>query len=549
MILRLSSVAIVFSLWAGTVAGQAAAATTQMSGGERRAEQFRIAGVAVNAASGEVLAQARVTIRDTKNPKDVQWVITGEDGRFEFRAARRKYALQGAKRGFIATNYEQHEQFSTAIVTGAGVDTEDLVLKLSPLAGLSGRVLDESGEPVRQARVVLWRENHSSGVSRVTRFRIGMTDDLGGYEFAPLEAGVYYLSVTTTPWYAVHPPTPRPGETPPEVDRTLDVVYPTAYYSGATESDDATLIPLRGGERLELDFQLAPVPALHVVYRGEQGEKGQGGVPFLRKRAFDGWDFQRTEEVGMTSPGVFEIVAAPGKYTMISSGVQGRSGEIEVSQDHQVLDTSGVETLSAIDVKVEMVDQSQPPGGLYLALRGEKRRTAGIEQPDAKGGLKFGGVASGDYEVAAGTEDSRYVVVRITSEGQSKSSASHMLKVPAGASMSVAVMLEKASESVEGAVRGAGKPAAGAMVVLIPKHPEMNSDRFRRDQSDLDGSFTLKDVAPGTYTVVAITDGWDLDWSRASVISRYLRNGRAVEVPEHSEHPVRLSEAIEVQQK
>ena len=31
---------------------------------------------------------------------------------------------------------------------------------------------------------------------------------------------------------------------------------------------------------------------------------------------------------------------------------------------------------------------------------------------------------------------------------------------------------------------------------------------IRRDQSDSDGSFALRDVVPGQYTVVAIQDGW-----------------------------------------
>jgi Carboxypeptidase regulatory-like domain len=121
---------------------------------------FRIAGTVVNAVGGNSLARARVTIFDTRNPQNTQWEITSEDGRFEFKQlGPGKYALRGAKRGFIAADYEQHEQFSTAIVTGAGLDTENLVLRLAPFAVLSGKVLDESGEPVRQATVSLYVED------------------------------------------------------------------------------------------------------------------------------------------------------------------------------------------------------------------------------------------------------------------------------------------------------------------------------------------------------------------------------------------------------
>jgi hypothetical protein len=69
----------------------------------------------------------------------------------------------------------------------------------------------------------------------------------------------------------------------------------------------------------------------------------------------------------------------------------------------------------------------------------------------------------------------------------------------------------------------------------------------RRDQSDSDGSFALRDVAPGRYTVVAIEDGWDLDWARPEVIGRYLSGGIPVTVTESSGKLLRLSQAVPVQ--
>ena len=50
-------------------------------------------------------------------------------GKFEFNGlAAGKYSLVGAKRGFVTSAYDQHDQFSTAIVTGAGLETEALIL-------------------------------------------------------------------------------------------------------------------------------------------------------------------------------------------------------------------------------------------------------------------------------------------------------------------------------------------------------------------------------------------------------------------------------------
>ena len=86
-------------------------------------------------------------------------------------------------------------------------------------------------------------------------------------------------------------------------------------------------------------------------------------------------------------------------------------------------------------------------------------------------------------------------------------------------------------------------------MVLVPKYPEANRDLFRRDQSDMDGTFSLRGVIPGSYTVLAIENGWDLDWSQPGVIAAYLKRGRKIEVANQGGRPVTLAEPIEVQSK
>src|ERR1700676_3616517 len=83
---------------------------------------FRVAGTIVSAIDGHPLARAHIFLTDTKNSKNSPWVVSSEEGHFEFnQVAKGKYSLAGAKRGFISQGYNQHEQFSTAIVTGADV--------------------------------------------------------------------------------------------------------------------------------------------------------------------------------------------------------------------------------------------------------------------------------------------------------------------------------------------------------------------------------------------------------------------------------------------
>jgi hypothetical protein len=117
------------------------------------------------------------------------------------------------------------------------------------------------------------------------------------------------------------------------------------------------------------------------------------------------------------------------------------------------------------------------------------------------------------------------------------------------APLSLSVMLAKGDTRVEGFARKNEKGIPGVMIVLVPHNPAANWALFRRDQSDSDGSFGLRDVVPGQYTVVAIEDGWELDWARPEVIGRYLSQGIAVTVTETSGKLVRLSQGVPVQSR
>src|SRR5260370_34079564 len=166
---------------------------------------YRIAGTGVSKVDGHPLARARIFIRQARDQQKFQSMVTSDDGKFEFSGLPAgKYSLEGTKRGYISAGYDQHDQFSTAIVTGPGIDTEVLLLRLAHAAVITGKVLDEAGDPVRRAMVIVYYDDHSAGVDKIYQFHKAQTDDQGVYEITPLMTGTYFLSATATPWYAVH---------------------------------------------------------------------------------------------------------------------------------------------------------------------------------------------------------------------------------------------------------------------------------------------------------------------------------------------------------
>jgi hypothetical protein len=68
------------------------------------------------------------------------------------------------------------------------------------------------------------------------------------------------------------------------------------------------------------------------------------------------------------------------------------------------------------------------------------------------------------------------------------------------------------------------------MVVAIPQD-STRAKYIPRDQSDSDGTFTLNQVPPGRYTLVAIQNGRNLAYAEPGAIAPYLAQGQVLDVP------------------
>ena len=479
-------------------------------------------------------------------------MITSADGKFLFQGLPAgKYSLEGRRQGYIDAAYDSHEQYSTAIVTGADLDTEHLVLRLAPIGLISGRILDESGDPVRHAAVAVYYEDHGSGIGQVRQIRSAQTDDQGEYEVTPLVPGTYFVSASATPWYAIHPDSQReqPGTPPVSVDRSLDVTYPLTYYGDETEAENASPIPLRGGDRVTADIHLSPAPALTLRFRVPENSQNGFQMPQLQQTGFDGrTTYVQTTEFRMVSPGVIEITGIPaGKYNVRvnEEGSGAQISNLDLNKEGQELDLSSAETLSNVKISVN-ISGDMPHRGV-VALRSGRRVVVAWQQVDAKGEAELKQVPAGVYEVLAWNFGKPYSIDRMAVEGAQ--AQGHKVKIAGGSSPSISLTLIEGSVQVHGVVKRAGQGVAGAMVVLVPKDPDSHRDRFRRDQSDLDGTFTLQGVVPGLYTVLAIDNGWELDWSQPAVIAAYLKRGHSLEIANESGRTAVIGEPIEVQAK
>ena len=80
----------------------------------------------------------------------------------------------------------------------------------------------------------------------------------------------------------------------------------------------------------------------------------------------------------------------------------------------------------------------------------------------------------------------------------------------------------------------------GAMILLVPNDSQSDPWLYQRDQSDSDGSFTMSQVPPGRYTVMAIENGWTQEGANPSVLKRWLRGGETLQVAPNGKYTIKV---------
>lgn len=520
---------LVLAIWCAYAGGAQRASTAQGMAQQDSVQPgvgaYRISGRVIDAHGGSSIPRCVVEIVDVKHGFGVRTVLTGEDGRFIFEGVSpSKYRLSASKHGFVTQAYEQHDIFSTAIAVGPGLISQDLVFRMTPGAILSGMVTDESGEAVRQAQIKLFRDQDADGIRSTRQQAIANTDDRGVFEIANIGPGTYFLSATAQPWYARQQR--MAGSTPD--DAALDVAYPTLFYPDVTDADEATPIPIKGGERLQTDFILRAEHAMHLHLPITQEEMRRGWGVTVSHSVFG-----EPEQlpVAMSSDGSGAVIDGllPGHYDVrVSNG-----SDIQPTGTHFSADVTGdsaqvsdAENQGDVVITGRVISsEGKLPSSSGMALVVTHSRQAYFASVNAAGEFTFS-VPPGRYEVLGQID--RHYLATISATGALL--VGRVLTVKTGATPRLQISIGNSYGQIDGTVMHDGHPASAAMVFLVPDHPSENTILFRRDQSDSDGTFTLAGILPGHYRVIAIERGWELEWAKSSVLAPFLVKSQQVDV-------------------
>jgi len=516
------------------------------------AAKFNISGVVVQHQTNQPLKRARVTIMQNDHPDRQASLMTAEDGHFTFTGVPQgKYTLMAESHGEQRT-FQQDDFFSTGTVTGPALDSEHIVFPFLAPTSLSVKVIDEEGEPVRGVQVLLFNKRVSAGWSHIELAGQNSTGPEGSSRFAHLEPGTYYAAASGRPWYAQDPVANAPGEDA-EAAAELDVAYPITYYAATQNPEAAAPIRLAEGDKTQLQITLRAVPAMKISVDGISGNPdpahggqimsvleaiGPGGIRFPAMASSyesDGERQMRGVAPGNYVVSVSQFGAGPRGHQSLGSARVTASAEAHVNASELTRTTvSGHVVMEGraegADLAIRLV---QPANGVNVFCPVGRDGSFRCSMRGQQGA----GITPGLYQVRLARSEELYAK-SIAVKGAAY--ASGLLDIREGTTADLSIVAAKGSTKLNGIALAAGRPFSGAMVLLVPQ--DSGSDGgIPRDQSDSDGTFTLPDVHPGKYLLVAIDHGHDFEYHNGKVLQPYLAGAQSVEIPLTHDDLVRVN--------
>jgi len=418
-------------------------------------------------------------------------------------------------------------------VTGPGLNSENLVFRLRPDARIAGTILDEESEPVPGAAIYLFRTDAASGLRRTSLVTQAMSDDRGYYRFAHLEPGWYFLVVSAQPWFSqLARQQDNEDDHVTATNAGLNLAFPTTFYPGVTDPADASQIVLNDGEDFTADFNLPAVPAVRLrIHHVNADPEDPRGVS-LKQKLF-GILIDPPSQRQSTVEDSVEIEGVPlGKYLLqvqsYGPTAAARSTVIDLSADSDLTADDG-STVPLICGVVQM------EGGLDLRPQAFVRLwhtgTDDVLDTQVAGNGEFSFtpefLTPGNYSLFVMNGENS-IIGTLSATGAKVDGQT--IQITGSRPVKLNITLPKNLSTVNGTARRDGQPFPGAMIVLVPENPQINLPLFRRDESDSDGTFTLHDVLPGRYRILAIENGWDLEWANPALLASRLEHAQPLEI-------------------
>ena len=466
------------------------------------AQPAAIEGVVVNQTTGQPMAGVHVRFLSASSSAEGQpyGAISGPTGHFSIaRLPAGVYIADAEARGFFRMP-PKGAAMVLRVSLKAGQQLTDFKIEMAQEATISGRVMDDNGDPV-QASV------HAEADS-------GRPVYLGGRWANSDERGTFHLAVPPGKYYIVANPGNRGINQVPEIrtDGTVEATYGETYYPSSVAKARAVLVEAVGGAELtDMD--------IHLVRQPRGGSIS--GVVTALPPASDGDDprhMRPSGGAGADRDGHFLLAnLQPGTYRLLARSLNDKTQLY--SQPLEVRLEGGDVT----NVNLPLAPGGELTGKLEIAgSPGKEKFSVSLDlipygylgQPsptaeaDQNGAFHIADIAPGRYrlKVAPMPENGYLKSVRLDGV-EAPDGELDLSRAAQGSSLKIVV--SRNGGQIQGKLLDQDGDPLGvvpASVLLVADPKEIDLERSLGTAED--GTYRFQGIRPGKYRLLALDPDW-----------------------------------------
>jgi len=558
-----AQISIVRSAPAPVAAGQPNPAATQPQAGQR--------GAGPQGAQGQQNAAAQTP--------SIAPVFTDDQGKFRLTDLEPgTYRLFAARNGYTRMEYGQKlmNRPGTTLNITAGQIMKDVTFKLTPAGTVTGRIVDELGDPLPGLTVQILRSTYDQNGKRTLQpTSTAKSNDLGEYRVYFVPPGRYFVSaLAAAPSFDA---LLAAAANPTGGANTNEVVAPgyvQTYFPNTTDYTRAASIEvLPGAEVSAMNFTMVRQQRFHV--KGHVIDLTTGKPPQNAQLSLSARNSAVTQNpldsilgaaVGgnnyNSADGTFDIRdVAPGSYWLqtLAQGAppagaaQNPAGAAaavlaSMSTAIQPVEVSGadVDNLAitvggglTIPGRIQ-VEGTAPPAFGFDRMALQLNPASGvvslgsilqIARPGSDGAFSLEKVNAGEYRFAIqGLPPAMYIKSARFDQTDILASG---FTVTDRAPGTLQVVVSANAGQIDGNVLDKeSKPVRGIPTVLIPDRNRERRELFKFAQSDQNGHFIMNGIAPGDYKLFAWEDIEPFSYFDPDVLKQFEDNGKPIHVVE-----------------
>jgi Carboxypeptidase regulatory-like domain len=461
-----------------------------LCGQDGGANGSEISGIAIDALTRQPLESVHVTIYGA----ETYGALSGRDGHFSFVGIRPgKYGVRARRNGFFRV-----EKPRAQVVVNPGESKSDLTVEMTPEAVITGRVMDEYGDPVRvSVQAVPAPPNDPDQF--ILQSMHGLTDERGQFRIAGA-LGKFYVTAT---------PMVQGGPREIRTDGSDTVVYGPTWYPASDSKERSVVVNAAGGRTTtDIDIRLVSKRSLTIsgVVSGIPGTAIPNGGSDKPVRADLVLSTKYRNQFFTTeTDGRFSLSGlAPDQYTLtariLNSATPLFSQPVEIKPE-----TTGIEGIDLRLVAGEEVEGTLEIEGMPGNAGVEAKRSVKLEplvprnastgkggEVDADGGFHIAPLYPGTFRVSVTPlpENAYLKSVRVNGGG-SGGDVVDLSRGVAGSSMKV--VISRNGAQIEGTV------SAGATVILA----ENPGDSRHITYAAAEKQYRFTGLHPGKYRLIA----------------------------------------------